>query len=157
MSLGWRLWLATIVVTAQLTTVIALAIPDPGAVGSSRRHKPVYESREWWTPEAQYVEDLPASSSPGLHVQDLTADPCWWAQEECTVPESMPVLTVEHKGTPTLSANLPCITTTDGCDLEAQAGLTAEETRSVPSMRLDDGAEKLVLDSCWWDQECTAF
>ena len=52
---------------------------------------------------------------------------------------------------------LPCITTDEGCSLEAAAGLGGVDEAdglALGEMRAESAATE---DPCWWDQGCYAF
>ena len=76
-----------------------------------------------------------------------------WNTEACDVSElrEEPVLE-SFEATPDIPP-VPCITTSDGCTVEAAAGIAFSAAEGPAA---DHGKEAVTQDPCWWDEGCYA-
>lgn len=98
------------------------------------------------------MAELPDDSV--AHAHAALTDPCYWGTDECEVGELREVVHEEGLGAlDTAATPLPCLTTDDGCDLEARAGLPS----GFDLAEVSDGLDQILRHPCYWDQACEAF
>ena len=128
-----------------------MAHPKVPVVGPPRRGPlHTYETEAWWSGEALTLSEEVAMA-PEV---EASRDPCWWNTDECETP-SVPISYVDNILSATtvndvLTEGIPCVTTDDGCTLEARAGIVPEQE---PLFVHD---ERLSMDPCFWDDACMA-
>ena len=132
------------------------------AIGAPPRpYPPVFESHDWWAGEALSLSDEVAKAPEAARALDPcwydAACDCWQGAEECSVDETTaPPSFVRPSFVPdtdTFDLSVPCITTDEGCTLEARAGVAG--SAAVPSPARETTSPS--MDPCFWDEGCTAF
>ena len=123
-------------------------VPDVGPPRRGPLH--TFETEAWWSGEALTLSEE-VSMAPEV---EASRDPCWWNTDECETP-SVPISYVDNILSTTtvndvLTEGIPCVTTDDGCTLEARAGIVPEQE---PLFVHD---ERLSMDPCFWDDACMA-
>ena len=111
--------------------------------------RPVYLDSTFWEPSLELVE--PAIS--GEHNAALD-DPCFWDSDACdaTADAATPSsLLLEEEVGYTLPP-VPCLTTNDGCDLAAAAGIGG--LALDPVLILPTPASEAAMSPCFWDEGC---
>ena len=86
-------------------------------------------------------------------------DPCWWGGEGCdTLTEAEPAyLALDRPELLEVAPPVvPCLTTTDGCTLDAYTGIRLLAT-DVTAGQDRSPSEEASLDPCFWDSECFVF
>ena len=137
------------------------ATPFPGAaappVPRSGRHRreppPAYLHSSWWEGE---VLDDDAPHAPAA--PELTDPSCFFATEECELPELRePALYREQDVLGLHEPRVPCLTTEEGCTLEAGAGLGVSSVVDAAVAAAPDERAAASMDPCWWEDGCHAF
>jgi len=91
----------------------------------------------------------------------LTMDPCFWSTDECDIPEQQQQRVVAASSNEEIiglqdvfdTKGLPCITSDEGCSVEARAAIELPETDLAAN---GNAAEGPLLDPCFWEEGCMA-
>ena len=95
-----------------------------------------------------------SSNEASLPEDARLMDPCFWSTTECEVGGEAPPEKLEATAfVDTFSKPVPCVTTDDGCDLDARLGVVGAEGLAVAGRAI----EAPWQHDCWYDQECVVF
>jgi len=129
---------------------------EPPVATRSRRSPPAYELGDWWEGEAIGVAEALTAAPVGVN------DPCFWGStEQCEVEDLREAIAVptDHLRD-SLDTLVPCVTTDEGCDLAAAAGLNDAASVDVVAGLHDATSfdvESISQNPCFWDEECHSF
>lgn len=147
--------------------------------GAHRRSapRPVYLDRSWW--EGDYAEfderDYNGETKQTREVAgraEAALDPCFWANDDaCDIPELREEALITEPANAALDAmsplladllarpeaQIPCVTTDDGCSVEAAAGVVTggSDAHALEAMWKREAA--VLEDPCFWEEGCHAF
>lgn len=112
------------VLLLSLLSAHALTASLFGGASAQRREIPIFEQPTWWSGETLSDEFETPPQAESL------SDPCLWHPEstdpeECYLPPPAPLVDVDETAYDEVP-DIPCITTDDGCSMEAAAGIMVE-------------------------------
>jgi len=148
--------------------------PPPGneRVAVPKEAAPVFLRPDWWEGEHITLGEEAMEAMATGKAGDVFSDACasGWT-DDCEVPnmqtellldaecsdavgeESEECALVEPNYSDVLSKSLPCVTTEDGCELEAGAAIEPPAVFELGSL----APELTYAHPCWWDEGCETF
>ena len=122
----------------------------------------MYQQNDWWSGEVLELDEATSRMVSQKEPRALFDDCGYFPTDECKVPElreeflfdkqpEAPPLLLD-----TLDVSLPCVTTDDGCSVEAGAALASADHVAAAAAR-SAKAEVYTQDPCWWEDGCYSF